>query len=196
MKRPASPVLWPKIWFCLLWACLARNIVLAQNGITVYSDTVSALEDVADDSAWSSPQPVRSRTYSLMEDPGDNGLPGFLSGLLGTGGGMFLSALAVLLFLIPVLLVLLAAYLIYRSHQEKNRRIERAAYDPEKRTIDENARNRLLKQSAVKNACWGVGLVVAEWIIGFTDLLYVAGVAMLCIAANDWLTALIKKEKE
>jgi hypothetical protein len=54
----------------------------------------------------------------------------------------------------------------------------------------------LLKQSAIKNACWGVGLIVIEWIIDFTDLLYVVGVVMLCIAANDWLTTLIKKKKE
>ena len=101
-----------------------------------------------------------------------------------------------ILFLIPVLLVLLAVYLIYRSHREKNMRIERSAYDPEKRTVDEDRRNQLLKQSAIKNACWGVGLIVIEWIIDFTDLLYVVGVVMLCIAANDWLTTLIKKKKE
>ena len=41
----------------------------------------------------------------------------------------------------------------------------------------------------------GVGLIVIEWIIDFTDLLYVVGVVMLCIAANDWLTTLIKKKK-
>lgn len=75
-------------------------------------------------------------------------------------------------------------------------RIERSAYDPEKRMVDDDRRNQLLKQSAIKNACWGVGLIVIEWIIDFTDLLYVVGVVMLCIAANDWLTTLIKKKKE
>ena len=119
----------------------------------------------------------------------------FLSGLLGIGGVLF-TILTVILFLIPALLVLLAVYLIYRSHREKNRRIERAAYDPERRTIDEDTRNQMLKQSAIKNACWGVGLIVVEWIIDFTDLLFVVGVVMLCIAANDWLTTLINKKKK
>ena len=72
MKRPIFPV----IWLCLLWACLAQNIVLAQNGITVYSDTVSALEDVADDSTWSSPPSVYSHTFSLMDDLGNEGVFG------------------------------------------------------------------------------------------------------------------------
>ena len=191
MNRPIFPV----IWLCLFWACLAQNIVLAQNGITVYSDTVSALVDVADDSTWSSPPSVYSHTFSLMDDLGNEGVLDFLSGLLGIGGVLF-TILTVILFLIPALLVLLAVYLIYRSHREKNRRIERAAYDPERRTIDEDTRNQMLKQSAIKNACWGVGLIVVEWIIDFTDLLFVVGVVMLCIAANDWLTTLINKKKK
>lgn len=195
MKRPIFPVIRLKIWLCLLWACLAQNIAWAQNGITVYSDTVSALEDVADDSTWSSPPSVYSHTFSLMDDLGNEGVLDFLSGLLGIGGVLF-TILTVILFLIPALLVLLAVYLIYRSHREKNRRIERAAYDPERRTIDEDTRNQMLKQSAIKNACWGVGLIVVEWIIDFTDLLFVVGVVMLCIAANDWLTTLINKKKK
>ena len=192
MKRPIFPVIRLKIWLCLLWACLAQNIAWAQNGITVYSDTVSALEDVADDSTWNTPPSVYSHTFSLMEDLGNEGILDFMSGLLGIGG-VLLTVLTVILFLIPVLLVLLVVYLIYRSHREKNMRIERSAYDPEKRMVDDDRRNQLLKQSAIKNACWGVGLIVIEWIIDFTDLLYVVGVVMLCIAANDWLTTLIKK---
>ena len=195
MKRPIFPVIRLKIWLCLLWACLAQNIAWAQNGTTVYSDTVSALEDVADDSTWNTPPSVYSHTFSLMEDLGNEGILDFMSGLLGIGG-VLLTVLTVILFLIPVLLVLLVVYLIYRSHREKNMRIERSAYDPEKRMVDDDRRNQLLKQSAIKNACWGVGLIVIEWIIDFTDLLYVVGVVMLCIAANDWLTTLIKKKKE
>jgi len=121
MKRPIFPVIRLKIWLCLLWACLSQNITLAQNGITVYSDTVSALEDVADDSTWNAPPSVYSHTFSLMEDLGNEGILDFLSGLLGIGG-VLLTVLTVILFLIPVLLVLLAVYLIYRSHREKNMR--------------------------------------------------------------------------
>ena len=194
-ETPYISVIRLKIWLCLLWACLAQNIAWAQNGITVYSDTVSALEDVADDSTWNTPPSVYSHTFSLMEDLGNEGILDFMSGLLGIGG-VLLTVLTVILFLIPVLLVLLVVYLIYRSHREKNMRIERSAYDPEKRMVDDDRRNQLLKQSAIKNACWGVGLIVIEWIIDFTDLLYVVGVVMLCIAANDWLTTLIKKKKE
>jgi hypothetical protein len=122
MKRPIFPVIRLKIWLCLLWACLSQNITLAQNGITVYSDTVSALEDVADDSTWNAPPSVYSHTFSLTEDLGNEGILDFLSGLLGIGG-VLLTVLTVILFLIPVLLVLLAVYLIYRSHREKNMRI-------------------------------------------------------------------------
>ena len=195
MKRPIFPAIRLKIWLCLLWACIAQNIASAQNGITVYSDTVSVLEDVADDSTWNSPTSVCSHAFSLLEDMEDEGIMDFLSGLLGIGG-VFLIVSTVILFLIPVLLVFSAGYLIYRFLREKSRRIERAAFDPEKRAVDEDRRNQLLRQSAIKNACWGVGLIVIERIIDFTDLLYVVGVAMLCIAATDWLTTLVKKKKE
>ena len=70
------------------------------------------------------------------------------------------------------------------------------SYDPERKTVDENLRNRLLQESAIKYACWGVGLIAVEWIIDLTSLLHVAGVVLLCIAAGDWLTALVSKKKE
>ena len=109
---------------------------------------------------------------------------------------MLLTVLTVILFLIPVLLVLLVVYVIYRSHREKNMRIERSAYDPEKRMVDDDRRNQLLKQSAIKNACWGVGLIVIEWIIGYAAKLYVVGLVLLCIAASAWLASSIKRKKE
>ncbi len=185
--------MFPVIRLCLLWVCLAQNIALAQNGITVYSDTVSDLEDAAGDSTWVTPPSAYSHTFSFMEDLGGEEIPDFLSGLFGIGGTL-LVILTVILLLLPFLLVFLAVYLIYRSRRERNRRIERAAYDPEKRTVDEGTRNQLLRQSAVRNVCWGAGLIAVEWIVDFTDLLYVAGAAMLCIAAGDWTATLIKKK--
>lgn len=192
MKRP---IFFPQAWLCLLWICLIHNAALAQNGITVYSDTVSALEDAVDDSTYSTPPATYSHTFSLMEEFGHEEILDLLSGFFGIGG-VLLIILAFITFLIPVFLVLLAVYLIFRSHRENNRRIEQAAYDPGSRTIDEDAKNRMLKQSAVKNACWGIAIIVIECIIDFTDLLHVVGIAMLCMAASDWLTTLIRKKKE
>ena len=41
-----------------------------------------------------------------------------------------------------------------------------------------------------------MGLIAVEWIIDLTSLLHVAGVVLLCIAAGDWLTALVSKKKK
>ncbi len=194
MKCPIFPALWPKVWLCLLWAVLECDAARAQNGVTVYSDTVSVLEDVAGDSAWNSSPSVYSRTFSLMGNPEDEGFLDFLSGFLGVGG-VLLAIFTVILFLLPVLLAALAVWLIYRSRRKRNARIERIAFDPEKRTVDEDMKNRLLKQSAIKNACWGVGLIVVGLIVDFTVLLHVAGVVMLCMATGDWLATLVKKKE-
>ena len=109
---------------------------------------------------------------------------------------MLLALCILVFFLLPLLVVGLAIYLIYRSNREKKRRIEEMSYDPERKTVDENLRNRLLQESAIKYACWGVGVILTEWIIGLTSLLYVIGVALLCIAAGNWLNSRIGRKKE
>ena len=182
MKQHIYHFLHKAACLALLWVCLTPAMGHAQGGITVYSDTVSVLEDAADDSVRQSPAVVPGAHFFSHDVFDDGGVFDFLSGIMGMTG--------MLLILASI------AYLIYRSSRNKRMEIEREAYDPTHKTVDEEKRSRLLKQSAIKYACWGVGLIAVEWIIDLTSLLHVAGVVLLCIAAGDWLTALVSKKKE
>ena len=174
-------------------ACVLQIICHAQ-GITGYSDTTAVLEDAATDTAWNQPASSVPSGFLTEELIGNDGILDLLSGMIGLTG-VFLILFAVLIFLFPLLVVGLIIYLIYRSNREKKREIERRAYNPERKATDEDTRDRLLKQAAVKYACWGVGCIVVEWIIQLTSLLHVVGVILLCIAAGDWLTAQIGRKK-
>ncbi len=195
MKQHIYHFLHKAACLALLWVCLAPAMGHAQGGITVYSDTVSVLEDAADDSVRQSPAVVPGAHVFSHDVFDDGGVFDFLSGIMGMTGILLILA-SIVAFLLPLLAVALIAYLIYRSSRNKRMEIEREAYDPARKTVDEEKRSRLLKQSAIKYACWGVGLIAVEWIIDLTSLLHVAGVVLLCIAAGDWLTALVSKKKE
>lgn len=181
-----------RAWLCLFMACALQVTAYAQ-GITAYSDTTAVLEDAATDTAWNQPAPfVR---LPLEDFFGNDGFLDLIAGMLGLTG-FFLILFATLAFLLPLLAVGLVIYLIYRSNRKKKQDIERQAYDPERKTVDEETRNGLLQQAAIRYACWGVGCIAVEWILHLTSLLHVAGVVLLCIAAADWLTALTGKRKK
>lgn len=183
------------IWFGLLLAILLPTRACAQDSITAYSDTVSVLEDAVADSTRHLPAPAPWQAIPIDHLFESIALPDFLSSIFGLTG-MLLALCILVFFLLPLLVVGLAIYLIYRSNREKKRRIEEMSYDPERKTVDEHLRNRLLQESAIKYACWGVGVILTEWIIGLTSLLYVIGVALLCIAAGNWLNSRIGRKKE
>ena len=58
MKQHIYHFLHKAACLALLWVCLTPAMGHAQGGITVYSDTVSVLEDAADDSVRQSPAVV------------------------------------------------------------------------------------------------------------------------------------------
>lgn len=195
MKQYIYHVLQKAACLVLLWVCLAPAMGHVQGGITVYSDTVSVLEDAADNSVQQSPTDTTGAHFFFHEVFDHGGIFDFMSGVLGMTGILLILS-TIVAFLLPLLAVILVAYLIYRSTRNKRMEIERKAYDPVRKVVDEEKRNQLLKQSAIKYACWGAGLIAVEWIIDLTSLLHVAGVVLLCIAAGDWLTAIVSKKKE
>lgn len=182
-----------RTWLCLFMTCVLQITVYAQ-GITVYSDTTAILEDATTDTAWNQTTPFVPPSFPLEDLFGNDGFLDLLSSMLGFTG-FFLILFAILILLFPLLIVGLIIYLIYRSNRKKKQDIERQAYDPERKTMNEETRNRLLQQAAIRYACWGIGCIAIEWILQLTNLLYVAGVVLLCIATGDWLTTLIGKKK-
>lgn len=186
-------------WLCIfLAACCMTGELHAQSGITVYSDTVSVLEDATTDSTWTAPSPALPANFPLNDLFGNDGFSDFFSGIMGFMGltGIMLILVAIFFSFLPLLAIGLIIYLIIRSNREKRQRIDREAYDPERKIVDENVKNRLLKQSAIRHACWGTGIIITEWIIGLTSWLHVIGVVLLCIAAGDWLNSRIGKRKQ
>ena len=183
-------------WLCIfLTACCIAEGLHAQSGITVYSDTISVLEDAAADTTWNSPAQTLPPNFPFDNFFGNEGFSDFFSGIMGFMGltGIMLILVAIFFSLLPLLVIGLIVYLIIRSSREKRQRIEREAYDPAHKTVDENTKSRLLKQSAIRNACWGTGIIITEWIIGLTSWLHVIGVVLLCIAAGDWLNSRLEK---
>lgn len=188
----ARIIRWTGLFLFLI--CALATTAHAQ-GITVYSDTTSVLEDAATDTAQTSTAPFVSYSFPADEFFENNGWLDFLTDVAGATG-ILLFLFTIFMFLLPLVAIGLILYLIYRSSRNRKRNIEQMAYDPERKTVDEDKRNRLLKQSAIRYACWGIGMMAVEWIINFSRLLYVAGVILLCIAAGDWLSTLVTKKKD
>ncbi len=199
MKHRISCLVKQTAWHRLLGLCLLYCLVFtpagicAQNGITVYSDTVSVLEDAEDDDAWDSSIPVGNGTFIPDVDFDEEGMLGLLAGILGVTG-FALVIIIILAFLVPVLVMILIVSLIYRSGRMKRQHIEHTATDPENGEVNEDIKNRLLRQTAIRYACGGAGLIAIEYVVQLTFLLYVAGITLLCLAASNWLTTLVGKK--
>ena len=190
MKRFLSSHIWLKAWGFLLCTCAMPAIVRAQTGITMYSDTTSVLEDAPADTTWSNGVSSTMGSFHFQGDFFPEGVFDFLTGMWGMTGIMLIFA-AIVVFILPLLVIALVIYLIYRNNRMKLRNIEKETYDPVRHTVDEERKEQLLKQAAIKHACWGIGLIATECIIQITALLHVVGVALLCIALYNWLTARI-----
>ncbi|MCD8318571.1 MAG: hypothetical protein LUC45_06945 [Paraprevotella sp.] len=181
---------------CLLAVFLRPTVIRAQNGITVYSDTVSALEDTPDDSVWDhSGNSAASPSTPLPDDWEDNGFFDFMSHVLGLTG-FVLILVAIGIFLFPLIAIGVIIYLIYRLNQEKRRNEEGGRSTARPQAMDEATQVMQLKQLPIRRACWGVGLIVVERIADITFLLYLVGVVLLCMAAGNLLTALTHKKQD
>ena len=182
----------------LVLAALFLSVLLqaagAQNGIVAYSDTLSVLEDATDDSLQGTTASPPSSSGFFWADSMDNsGIPDFFSHFFELTGGLMI-LLAIVVFLFPFLAIGLIVYLIYRLNREKSRNAARAF--PTGTPPDSAEREAQLKRSAIRHACWGVGLIAIEGVAHISSLLNVAGIILLCIAAGDWLTSFIRKKKD
>ena len=184
---------WRKKATLLSLLFIILQTVQAQDSIVAYSDTVSILADVADDSLWNQSAVPPFSGFDDWEITEDNGMLDFMAHVFGLTGGILL-LLTILIFLFPILVIALIIYLIYRLNRGKKRNDAPAGTGTA--PLDEATRNTLRRQSAIRNACWGVGLIVMEWAVGLTSLLYVGGIILLCIAAGDWLSTLIRKKND
>ncbi len=178
--------------YCLLVLCCLSMNGYAQADFTVYSDTVSILQDSVQDSLWNQMQPNYRQEFDLTDDMGIESIFEFMSQMLGMTGFIFVLVMLLLLGF-PLIAIGLIIYLVYRLNREKNRHREQMQGTGAV-MMDEATTDALNKQKAIRRACWGIGLIAVEWIAGITILLYIAGVILLCAGAVNWLTTLIHKK--
>ena len=172
---------------CLFNVCMTTE---AQDSIVVYSDTTSALTDAEpNDSLWSTSSPTAWQDDIFSDNVVESGILDMIPGLLGFTG-IIAVLFGLLFFLFPILVIALIIYLIYRLNREKQRNGEYAS--PK---IPENDTERRLrhKEHAIRQVCWGVGVILVEWIADITEFLYIIGVVLICMAAFNWLNLQIRK---
>lgn len=192
MKNPLSTVCWHRILWIFLFVFTMQETPRAQDSLVAYSDTLSALEDTAEDSLWN------SSTHQVFgpdfwEETDIEGLTDFTFQFFKYGG-FLLVLLSIIIFLLPLIVIVLIIYLIYRQNRKIQWEKTDARPSPLTTPEDIETRNILRKQAAIRQGCWGVGLIVVEWIAGITIWCYVAGVILLCIAAANWLNAQLHKK--
>lgn len=172
---------------CLFCVCMTTE---AQDSIVVYSDTTSALIDAEpNDSLWNTSAPSGWQDDFFPDNFTGNGIFNLMSGLMGFTG-IIAVLFGLLFFLFPLLAIALIIYLIYRLNREKQRNREYAS--PK---IPENDAERKLKhkEHAIRQVCWGVGLILVEWIADVAEILYIIGIVFICMAAFNWLSLQIRK---
>ncbi len=177
---------------CLLFFCCLPMSGHAQTDFTVYSDTVSTLQDTAQDSLWNQMNHAYGSGFTPMNDMKMDNIFDFMSQMLGLTGFLFIVVM-LLIFGFPLIAIGLIIYLVYRLNREKNRHREQMQGTGAV-MMDEATTDALNKQKAIRRACWGIGLIAVEWIAGITILLYISGVILLCAGAANWLTTLIHKK--
>ncbi len=164
--------------------------IAAQDSIVAYSDTTSALSDtMTDDSIYHSSSASAWPDEDITDDLADHNIFEFMSHLLGiTGVIAILTGVLILLF--PLIAIGVIIYLLYRLNREKQRHTEQI---PPSTPENMSAQAILYKETAIRRACWGIGLILVEWIADIADLLYIIGVVLLCMAAFSWMRAQIRK---
>lgn len=171
----------------LAFTCLTG--VTGQDSIVAYSDTTSVLQDAVDDSIYDSSSTSTWPDDYFPDDIVDHDMFDFLSHIMGLTG-IIAILVSMIIFLFPLIAIGVIIYLIYRLNREKQRNAEHfTASDPG----DEFARAIRYKETAIRRACWGTGLILVEWIADMTDLLYIIGIVLLCMAAFSWMSAQIRK---
>lgn len=167
--------------------------ISAQDSIVVYSDTTSILEGTtADDGGWSTSPSGFLQDSDFWEETEGHGLMDFAYHILGLTG-LFAILVCLLIFLFPLIAIGIIIYLIYRLNREKQRNAyngKQERYAPE----DNTTRNIRYKELAIRRACWGAGLIAVELLADITDVLYIIGVVLLCMAAYNWFSAQINDQ--
>lgn len=174
----------------LLFLLASVTGVAAQDSIVAYSDTTSALQDpLQDDSIWTTSSSPLWPDEDLPDGFDEQDIFDLMSGLLGLTG-IFAIVIGAIILLSPLLAIGLIVYLVYRLNREKQRNREPV---PPASSGTEAERIIRYKETAIRRACWGAGLILTEWLADIGDLLYVIGVALLCMAAYNWMNAQIRK---
>lgn len=183
-----------RILFFVLSFSVVVPFSMAQSGITVYSDTTDSALDSDVDSAYQSIYsfPSYPDPAGVWEDVVGSGLLGFLSSLLGLTGGLLI-LIALIFVLFPFIAIGLIVYLAYALHREKKRNNGNGQDVFDERPKDKATQDLLLKEKAIRLACWGMGIVIVNFVAFKSTFILIVGVVLLCIAAADWLITIIRR---
>lgn len=187
MKQSFSPLFSLRVVFVLMSIVFTLAYGTAQDSIVVYSDTTSVLESAGPDSLQVPYSPSGAHHVNYQIDLTPSFFQNLLSNLFGFTGIMAFLLIG-LIILFPLLAIAAIIYLIYRATRNPSTAPPSGAQTPAAGSV-------AMKQQAIHRACWGVGLIVVEWIINWSALFYVAGVVLLCMAIAQWLSASIKKDQ-
>lgn len=179
-----------RICAALLFLLAFLTDVPAQDSIVVYSDTTSALQNaLPDDTVWNSSSSPIWPDDSTPDSIDRHDMFDLMSHLLGLTG-IIAIVVGVIFLLFPLIAIGLIIYLVYRLNREKQRNREFAAPAS---SCSEAERIIRYKELAIRRACWGIGLILVEWIADIANILYIIGVVLLCMAAFGWMNAQIRK---
>ena len=169
----------------LVLCLMCSPAIMAQDSLVVYSDTSDV--SYATDSLINIDTMIPDSTVWMPSIDGSDQGFGFLSWLAGLTGEV-LGLMLLRIIGLPIAVVALIIYLIYRLRRERQLRRELAGIQ-----AGENGTTVYIdhRQRAIERACWGVGLRAVEYIVDLSTLLYSGGVILLCMALSDllkWLT--------
>lgn len=185
-----------KIWLCLLTLSLSFLNIAAQTGITVYSDTSNTLPNSDNDTAYQNAYnyPAYPDPDFVWDEDGGSGIFNILSSLLGLTGGLLTLILLIFIFF-PVIAIGIIIYLVCQLNRERKRNQESGPAPGFEIPKDKEAQMRLLRERAIRLACWGAGVIIINFIAFDSTLILIVGVVLLCIAAADWLITVVRKRE-
>lgn len=193
MKHPSltRSGLWPILF--LLFVAVLPAVAGAQDSLVAYSDTTDVLLGASPaDTLWAAEADSWPDAEAWNEITNNDILKSFAR-MMGLTG--FMMILAVLFFLLfPFLALGAIIYLLYRLNRTRQRQTEQQTATPAPAAPeDRNEALVRLKEQALRRACWGIGLLSAQALFDISSLLGIAGIALLCMAAYDWMRTRIRK---
>lgn len=171
------------VWIICTLPMLTGHLLVAQDSLTVFSDTTSVLSSTAD-----SLQTLPGTDDWITEDLPEWSTPfvsDVLSMLLGAAGLTSILAVFIILIIIlfPLIAIIAIIVLVYKLTKQKNRTNESQKQSEHSSRRDFQSR-QYLKDQAINSFMWAVALLLLYWLLGWT-ILAIGGIIFLCIAGSQ-----------